>query len=463
MEDGLKKMSKLINLKDKTFGKWKVLEISERKNGRVYWKCECCCGITKSVSGRDLKSGASTNCGCQRKRFVDLSGKKFGKLTVLCESHKDKHGKMHWLCECSCGNKKAITTQSLNRGATRSCGCLKELHKLKLAKEKYRRNLNPKLCKIEDCKEKHHSKGFCQSHYNKFYKKLINEEGQPINGYQPKPEINLCRFPGCNHIGTAKSCLRNGLCNKHRKWAEKGIIDKVTFEVLKPDKIPKIKQKVCRLCDSKDMKGLGLCKKHYRQFKDKIIDENGNRFKPLIRYGKDFKCKVTSCYNKGRFVKGFCLKHYDQHLKGILNENGRVARELKKVPKYSKNARCINKLCDNRPRVRGFCEKCFKRTQTGTLDLNGNPTNKALTANIGKKCKENECNNPAYCKELCLTHYKRLQFDYQGPEFRKNVGQTCSEEGCDSPAVCRSMCSKHYVAFMKKYKFDNKEKEIVYV
>lgn len=65
--------------------------------------------------------------------MIDLTGKKFGKLTVLKRVGTDGHRNPTWLCECECGNKKVIRGNSLKSGNTTSCGCV--------AKERIR-NLN---------------------------------------------------------------------------------------------------------------------------------------------------------------------------------------------------------------------------------------------------------------------------------------------------------------------------------
>ena len=62
-------------------------------------------------------------------RLVDLTGRVFGRLTVLGYSHTtitpSGQKKPHWLCRCECGQEKAIKGCSLTNGTTRSCGCLK--------------------------------------------------------------------------------------------------------------------------------------------------------------------------------------------------------------------------------------------------------------------------------------------------------------------------------------------------
>ena len=56
-------------------------------------------------------------------RLADLSGKRFGMLTVS-DDYKVFNKTTKWLCVCDCGNKKYIAATSLKRGLTRSCGCL---------------------------------------------------------------------------------------------------------------------------------------------------------------------------------------------------------------------------------------------------------------------------------------------------------------------------------------------------
>jgi hypothetical protein len=49
----------------------------------------------------------------------DLTGKVFGRLTVASDAERDL-----WLCKCSCGGEKLVSTKQLNAGKTASCGCL---------------------------------------------------------------------------------------------------------------------------------------------------------------------------------------------------------------------------------------------------------------------------------------------------------------------------------------------------
>lgn len=57
--------------------------------------------------------------------FIDISGRVFGRLTVLSLSGTRKRdGRTMWLCRCECGNQKDVTGKSLRAGKTTSCGCM---------------------------------------------------------------------------------------------------------------------------------------------------------------------------------------------------------------------------------------------------------------------------------------------------------------------------------------------------
>lgn len=57
-------------------------------------------------------------------KFIDLTGKKFGKLTVLFRSENNIGGHTAWVCKCECGNVKSIVANSLTKGVSKSCGCV---------------------------------------------------------------------------------------------------------------------------------------------------------------------------------------------------------------------------------------------------------------------------------------------------------------------------------------------------
>lgn len=59
----------------------------------------------------------------------DMTGQRFGKLTVLRrdESKPKGHGhKIYWICQCDCGNITSVIGTNLRKGLTKSCGCLQK-------------------------------------------------------------------------------------------------------------------------------------------------------------------------------------------------------------------------------------------------------------------------------------------------------------------------------------------------
>ena len=55
----------------------------------------------------------------------DVTGKKFGRLTVLRRSSKNSTGNYRWWCRCECGRLTRVVGGSLMSGHTVSCGCFK--------------------------------------------------------------------------------------------------------------------------------------------------------------------------------------------------------------------------------------------------------------------------------------------------------------------------------------------------
>jgi len=122
-------MGNLIDLTGKKFGRLTVLERDFSKE-RVYWICKCQCGNLKSIRSDSLKNGAIQSCGClwkeriRENNNIDLINQQFGKLLV-----KEKiiiNNKTKWRCLCNCGKEVFVSTGNLTSGHTKSCGCLQK-------------------------------------------------------------------------------------------------------------------------------------------------------------------------------------------------------------------------------------------------------------------------------------------------------------------------------------------------
>ena len=116
-------MTKIRDLTGQTFGKLTVVSFAgSDKRGNAKWLCKCECGNEKAVRGGLLTSGRTKSCGCITKPIKDLSGKVFGKLTVV-NFAGSRNRRVRWLCKCECGNEKDIVGGHLTSGSTKSCGC----------------------------------------------------------------------------------------------------------------------------------------------------------------------------------------------------------------------------------------------------------------------------------------------------------------------------------------------------
>ena len=76
-------------------------------------------------------------------RFVDLTGQRFGRLTVLSRAEdyvipSGQHKTM-WRCKCDCGNEVNVCSANLRGKHTQSCGCLQR-EKASSCNHKYKTN-----------------------------------------------------------------------------------------------------------------------------------------------------------------------------------------------------------------------------------------------------------------------------------------------------------------------------------
>lgn len=60
-------------------------------------------------------------------KLVDMTGQRYGRLTILRRGDNDKHGHAQWWCQCDCGSpEKLINGGAIRRGLVSSCGCLQK-------------------------------------------------------------------------------------------------------------------------------------------------------------------------------------------------------------------------------------------------------------------------------------------------------------------------------------------------
>ena len=72
-------MSKMIELKRRRFGAWKVLSYFGCNSlGQPSWNCKCDCGTERVVVGQTLRLGLSKSCGCLKPSAIAKARTKHG-------------------------------------------------------------------------------------------------------------------------------------------------------------------------------------------------------------------------------------------------------------------------------------------------------------------------------------------------------------------------------------------------
>lgn len=76
----------------KRFGRLVALE-PIRRNNRIYWSCQCDCGVVRVVEGRSMRKGLSKSCGCLNSELVSQR-----MLSQKGDKHPSWKGgiKRHW-------------------------------------------------------------------------------------------------------------------------------------------------------------------------------------------------------------------------------------------------------------------------------------------------------------------------------------------------------------------------------
>lgn len=54
---------------------------------------------------------------------LDLTGQRFGNLTVVSRAENNSRGNTQWNCKCDCGGSKIVPGYDLTHGRTTTCGC----------------------------------------------------------------------------------------------------------------------------------------------------------------------------------------------------------------------------------------------------------------------------------------------------------------------------------------------------
>lgn len=173
--------------------------------------------------------------------FIDLTGQRFGFLTVVERIKCNDKGIPVWLCKCDCGNTKIVMGARLRNGETKSCGCgiAKRKHGMSQTKldfayrDMIRRCYNVKcisyqwygargIVVCDEWKDKERGKiSFFEWALNNGYMDNLTLDRIDVNGnYEP----SNCRWVDAktqaNNRRTCKFISYNGETHSMKEWAK---------------------------------------------------------------------------------------------------------------------------------------------------------------------------------------------------------------------------------------------------
>lgn len=134
MGDTEKRPTRTPDLAGQRFGKLVVECFAGIGNHGSMWQCKCDCGAIRYASTGQLRGKRKVTCceqcgkanraeGTSKAHLRDLTGCRFGKLTVL-QRAENRKWKVCWLCQCDCGSPaKPVEAYPLTHGKTVDCGC----------------------------------------------------------------------------------------------------------------------------------------------------------------------------------------------------------------------------------------------------------------------------------------------------------------------------------------------------
>lgn len=133
--------------------------VDEKGAAGKHKRWQCICPVCKNefiVASQHLrdKNKRTSMCGnCSRKQFNDLSGKKFGRLTVLSRDYASKSKRIKYNCVCECGSLVSVQDNHLTTGKIQSCGCIMSHGEEKIATWLSKHEIEfEKQKKFEGCK-----------------------------------------------------------------------------------------------------------------------------------------------------------------------------------------------------------------------------------------------------------------------------------------------------------------------
>lgn len=104
-------------------GVYTIIDRFPGNKDKLLCRCNICGSVVDVFVSNIHRQKMCRNCRQSNniKPKADLSGQKFGRLTVI--GWVQHNGRGTWKCVCDCGSQVLVKTNSLTSGHTKSCGC----------------------------------------------------------------------------------------------------------------------------------------------------------------------------------------------------------------------------------------------------------------------------------------------------------------------------------------------------
>lgn len=197
-------MPKRLDLTGNIYGELTVIEMLYNYNNKSHTYCRCIGtnGDEVIVRADALQSGATHSMKGAGKagKPLDISGQKFGLLTVLRPTHKRaNNNSIIWECLCDCGNHTEVACGNLVRGHTLSCGC-RHRSKWEVFIHDFLVSLDVEFVeekRFNGCKNKKGSDVLPFDFYLPQFNLLIEYDGlhhfEPVNGWGGEEKFNITK------------------------------------------------------------------------------------------------------------------------------------------------------------------------------------------------------------------------------------------------------------------------------
>ena len=118
-------MTKAIDITGQKFGCITILKrVENDSQGRTQFLYKCNCGKEKIGRGKDIRNGKIISCGCTKGKTsaVDITGQQFNLLKAVKYEYSQKD-KQYWSFLCDCGQTTIKPKHDVMLGKIKSCGC----------------------------------------------------------------------------------------------------------------------------------------------------------------------------------------------------------------------------------------------------------------------------------------------------------------------------------------------------